>query len=312
VVLSVSAPEADGTRRVETADGGAEDGATVMRHERVLSADGSTLTLGGAPARMLGVARAPESDPTVRDPKVNGYGSPLDPATLDPPAWVEVDAGHGYKVKTNAEPLARGGVPVPMSFRQEVEACRALRAVPLTAPIEDARLAQAAVRTVVPNVPSPDGAHHVSTAKGTEEARKFAAWYGPLGTALRAGGSKVMIAERDRRQVADADLNERGERGMAFYGWLRGDGSLTEKGRGDRHDKDWIEYGQYGYVVLRAATRDGEPCDLLVDLARGCPLGGPLAPWLVRDLGGVDSRVGGVSDAGGGDAVAALGAVLER
>jgi hypothetical protein len=57
VVISVSAPAADGTRTVETGDGGAEDGATVKRNRRTLSADGSTLTLGGAPARLLGVVR---------------------------------------------------------------------------------------------------------------------------------------------------------------------------------------------------------------------------------------------------------------
>jgi hypothetical protein len=228
----------------------------------------------------------------VTDPPMAG----ADAAGFDPVTWIEIDCGDGYRVKTNAEPLARGGVPAPMSFRQEIAACVALRAVPVTAPIEDARLRSAAVKAVVPNVPSPDGAHMVGTAKGDEEAKKFAGWYGPLGSALRAGGSKAMLAERDRRQAGVApDLAPLGkERGMAFYGWLRADGSLVERGRGDRHNADWIEYGQYAYVALRAATHNGEPVDLLAELARGCPLGGPLAPWLVAALGGVGGG-GGLS-----------------
>ena len=247
----------------------------------------------------------------VADSRIAGAPT-FDPTTLDAPTWAWVDCPGGYRVQTNAEPLSRGGVPVPMSFRQEIAACVALRAVPLTAPIEDARLAQAHVRTVVPNVPSPDGAHMVGTAKGDDEARRFAGWYGPLGTVLRAGGSKSMLAERDRRQAGVApDLAPLGkERGMAFYGWLRPDGSMVEKGRGDRHDADWIEYGQYAYVTLRAATKDGEPVDLLAELARGCPLGGPLAPWVVAALGGVggDPSVSGVGDVA--ENAGALGALL--
>jgi hypothetical protein len=223
----------------------------------------------------------------------------FDYSSLDPVTWIEIDAGSGYRVKTNAEPLSRGGIPVPMSFLEEIAVCVVLGAVPLTAPIEDARLAQASVRTVVPNVPSPDGAHMVGTPEGNAEAAKFAAWYGPLGTVLRAGGSKVMLAERDRRQVGNApgaaDLAQRGERGVAYYSWLRSDGSMVEHGRGDRHINAWKEYGSFGYIVQRAATRDGESVDMLYELARGCPLGGPLAPWLVAALGG-DRPIAGAGD----------------
>ena len=57
-VVSVSAPRADGTRIIETGDGGQGDGADVKRNLRTLSADGSTLTLDGVPARVLGTLRA--------------------------------------------------------------------------------------------------------------------------------------------------------------------------------------------------------------------------------------------------------------
>ena len=58
VVESVSAPRADGTRAVTTIDGGQGTGADVKRNERVLSADGRTLTLGMTPARVRGWIRA--------------------------------------------------------------------------------------------------------------------------------------------------------------------------------------------------------------------------------------------------------------
>lgn len=74
VVQSVGPPRGDGTREVQTIDGGqaakvvvpgadAAANATLSRgasarwQVRVLSADGRTLSLGGVPARLLGVAR---------------------------------------------------------------------------------------------------------------------------------------------------------------------------------------------------------------------------------------------------------------
>jgi hypothetical protein len=60
LVKYVGAPLPNGTRAVVTIDGGQETGATVREEERVLSADGRTLTLGGVPARVLGWIRAPQ------------------------------------------------------------------------------------------------------------------------------------------------------------------------------------------------------------------------------------------------------------
>jgi len=57
-VASVSDPAADGTRQVETIDGGQGAGADIKRNVRTLSADGKTLALGGDVARVLGVIRA--------------------------------------------------------------------------------------------------------------------------------------------------------------------------------------------------------------------------------------------------------------
>ena len=74
VVRSVGEPRADGTREVVTVDGGQgaavqlpgadaaanaalSRGASARWQARVLSADGRTLSLGGVPARLLGVVR---------------------------------------------------------------------------------------------------------------------------------------------------------------------------------------------------------------------------------------------------------------
>jgi hypothetical protein len=59
VILEVGDALPDGTRRVVTADGGqGHPGYEVHWNTRILSADGSTLTLNGVPARLLGAIRA--------------------------------------------------------------------------------------------------------------------------------------------------------------------------------------------------------------------------------------------------------------
>jgi hypothetical protein len=61
VILEVGDALPDGTRRIVTADGGqGHPGYEVHWNARILSADGSTLTLNGVPARLLGAIRAPE------------------------------------------------------------------------------------------------------------------------------------------------------------------------------------------------------------------------------------------------------------
>lgn len=247
------------------------------------------------------LARLPAIDEALAsrgdDPPMSGRGETepqpvaVDGDGFDPIAWIEIDAGNGYMVQTNAEPLSRGGVPVTMSFYQEIIACVSLGAVPVTAQIEDARWRAASNLTIVPSVPSPDGAVSVTTSRGRGQAAKFAASYGPLGSVLRAGGSKVMLAENDRRKVksdAAAMLKEHGPGSMSFYGWKANvpDG-MIQKGIKSDHDREWIEYDSFAYVAKREATLNGQRVDLLTELARGCPLGGPLAPWLVRALGGV-------------------------
>ncbi len=57
-VVGVGEKRADGTRLIETADGGqGHPGYYIHRNTRTLSADGKTLTLNGVPARVLGVIR---------------------------------------------------------------------------------------------------------------------------------------------------------------------------------------------------------------------------------------------------------------
>lgn len=242
------------------------------------------------------LARLPAIDTALAtrdDPPLSGPGeSSASQASgnFDEVNWVEIDANNGYRIKTNAEPLSRNGIPVAMSFSQEIDACVLLGAVPITAQIEDARWGAAQTLTVVPSVPSPDGAVLTTTSRGRDQAAKFAASYGPLGTVLRAGGSKVMLSENDRRRVKTdlaAMLREHGPGSMSFYGWRLGTGGMVQKGIKSDHDREWIEYDSYAYVAKREATMNGQPVDLLAELARGCPLGGPLAPWLVAALGGV-------------------------
>jgi hypothetical protein len=58
IVRAVGEAEQDGTREVCTVDGGQGTGADARWQSRILSADGTTLSLDGVPARLLGWVRA--------------------------------------------------------------------------------------------------------------------------------------------------------------------------------------------------------------------------------------------------------------
>lgn len=223
--------------------------------------------------RVYAIVRAP-------DPPLAGASDGFDPVT-----WIEIDAPGGYRVWTNAEPLARGGVPVPMSFAQLLSAARSLNAIPLTRQLSDARWAAATDRRVVNPVPSKDGAHFNDPVQNAA----FAAAYGPLGTVLRDGGHKEMVLEG---QAPTRDLKSTGPGSMVFYGWRKPDGSTWQKGIKSDHDRDWIEYDSLGSIVRRDATKGGVPVDLLAEVAAGSPIGGPVAPHLVTELGGLSPLAG--------------------
>lgn len=204
-------------------------------------------------------------------------------AGYDPVTWIEIDV-NGYKVKTNAEPLSIGGVPVAMSFAQLLDAARSLNAIPITAPISDARWAAAEDRRIVNPVPSKDGAHYNDTAQNAT----FAAAYGPLGTILRDGGHKEMVLA--------PNLVTTGPNSMIFYGWRKADGSTYQKGIRSDHDRAWIEYDSYGSLARRDATDpQGNSVDLLDVLSAG---GSPLMAGKLPAFLDVELRGGSASGAG--------------
>jgi hypothetical protein len=221
------------------------------------------------------------------DPPLAGAA---DAATFDPVTWVEIDAPGGYRIKTNAEPLAMGGVPVAMSFEQLIAAAKSLGALPITAPISDARWAAAKNKTIVNPIADPRGALDVNTPAGKVQAATFAARYGALGTALRDGGHKEMVLARN--------LTPSGPNSMIFYGWRLPGGKTIQKGQRSDHNRQWIEYDSYASLVRRDATKNGETIDLFDELQKEGPLaappangpdGRPLPPlpaFIVGELGG--------------------------
>jgi hypothetical protein len=213
----------------------------------------------------------------VADPPMAGEGDAFDPVT-----WIQIDAPGGYRVWTTAEALSVNGTRRPMSFDQEIVAARNLNALPLTAPISDARWAQAQAKTITSPVPSKDGVHYNDAAQNAA----FAAQLGPVGTVLRDGAHKEMIL--------GPNLKPTGPGSMLFYGWRKADGSTVQKGISSDHDRNWIEYDSFVNLVRRDATDpQGNPVDLLDVLsAGGSPLmAGKLPAFLDAQLRG-DSGAG--------------------
>lgn len=197
-------------------------------------------------------------------------------ADLDPIQWVEIDAPGGYRVKTTAEPLSVGGVRLPMSFGDLIRYAVANNALPLTKVISQARWAQAIDKRLTTPVASKDGAHFNDPVQNAT----FAASIGPIGHVLRDGGWKEMIIDPAK------PLTQSGPNSMVFYGWHKPDGTTFQKGISSDHNRQWVEYDSFGSLVSRDATKDGQPVDLLAEIAKGGPLGGPLAAWLVEELSG--------------------------
>lgn len=216
-----------------------------------------------------------EDDPTMRGAATT--------AELDPIQWIEIDAPGGYRVKTTAEPLSVGGVRLPMSFGDLIRYAAANNALPLTKAISQARWEQAIDRRLTAPVQSKDGAHFNDAAQNAT----FAATLGPVGHVLRDGGWKEMIVD------PSVPLTKTGPNSMVFFGWRKPDGSTIQQGISSHHDRKWIEYDSFGSLVSRDGTLNGQPVDLLAEIAKGGPLGGPLAPWLVAELSGAASAAPG-------------------
>jgi hypothetical protein len=262
----------------------------------------------------------------VADPPLGAASA----ANFDPVTWVEVPAPGGYRVKVTGDVLRRGGVPVPMSFRDSVSAARALNAIPPTRALSDAALAaakRAGSAVVMPVANSPDpgrpGAHPVGTDLGDQQAAAYAAAYPaplPAGSGvLRYGGHKDMVLDPSGQPGPSggrSELRESGPGSMVLYGGLRADGSPWQRGVKSDHDDRWRDYSQPVQLFHRDAVGpSGEPADLLALVAAGGPLGGPLPGWLAARLGG-----GAPAPAGSRPAVAAAppspapgeGGLLER
>ena len=71
---------------------------------------------------------------------------------------------------------------------------------------------------------------------------------------------------------------------MAQYGFKDRDDHMFEHGGVSNHDKSYKDYSDTPTYVSRQALKNGEPVDLLDELAVGSSLGGPLPAWLVERL----------------------------
>jgi hypothetical protein len=224
----------------------------------------------------------------IFDPPMWGTGS----GEYDPPTWVWISLPGGYQAETMAEPVARGGVRVPMSFAQALDLASANGWLPPTRAIVDARLEQAANRAIALPVNDARGALAVGTTAGNAQAATFAQHLGPVGTVLREGGWKSMILDPDGTNPQGArGLAENGPGSMVFYGWLKPDGrSFYQGGHMSPHDNRWIEYDSLAAFTKRQGLGpDGQPVDLLDVITPGGPLGGPLPAWLDTRLRGGSS-----------------------
>jgi hypothetical protein len=189
--------------------------------------------------------------------------------------WVPLTIGE-YEVQVTADTAAAYGLRIPASFDDVLTVAGGVRdVIPPTKAIVDARWQNAAKRIVLD--PIPGGAHKADGKDpiGVQQVQEWDAHLGPVSPGpLYDGGWKEWLLEEGIPQGHAVN-----------YGLRRADGSVWQS-PGHAHDAAWSDYSQLQTFVKRRARRNGVEVDLLDELAKGSPLGGPLPQWIVDRLNG--------------------------
>jgi hypothetical protein len=189
--------------------------------------------------------------------------------------WVPLRIGD-YEIAVTADAAAAYGLRIPASFDAVLTMAGSVRdIIPPTKAIVDARWERAAKRIVLD--PIPGGAHKADGKDpiGVQQVQEWDARLGPVSPGpLYDGGWKEWILEEGIP-----------EEHAVNYGLRKADGSVWQS-PGHAHDAQWLDYSQLQTFVKRKAKKNGVDVDLLDEIAKGSPLGGPLPQWIVERLNG--------------------------
>lgn len=245
-------------------------------------ADGSRWPRGAKDNSILARARraAPLPAPTDLDrlPGLlkQGIRDLWDKGIVDNFRWVPIKIGE-YEIEVTADAAAAYGLRMPASFDDVLAMAGSVGdIIPPTKAIVDARWANAAKKIVVP--PIPGGAHRADGLDpiGVQQVQQWDAALGPLSTGpLFDGGWKEWVLEPNIQEGHAVN-----------YGLRKDPGGAVWQSPGHAHDADWKDYSQLATFVKRKAKRNGVEVDLLDEIAKGGPLGGPLPQWIVDRLNG--------------------------
>jgi len=215
--------------------------------------------------------RDPRRAQGVMDPKsiiTRGILPAVQEGSNDEIKYCQVTVGE-YEIMITCEPIAVGGLRLPTSMGEEYAISNILGALPLTKVVSDARWTQGE-KIVSNGIGDKSGA----VWNDPSQVTRYNATIGPNTGKLRDGYQK--------EGVLVSNLQPSGRGALAQYG-LRNNttGDTYENGAPSGHDENWKDYSNTPNYMSRKALKNGEPVDLLDELAVGCSLGGPLPTWLV-------------------------------
>lgn len=183
--------------------------------------------------------------------------------------WLPLRIGE-YEVWVAADCLAAFGQRLAWTFADCVSICKGWNMLPNTKAVVDARWTNGE-KLVVNRTRPPNNKYYDKTlVKETTE------WSSKIG-AIR---TDKILAGPWKEWVLD-DVKTLGQ--ATNYG-LWGINEKPIQSLGHRHNDKHVDDTQMFAPLRRDAIRRGEKVDLLDELAKGCPLGGPIPPWLVTAL----------------------------
>jgi len=192
--------------------------------------------------------------------------------------WVPLRIGP-YEIEVTADAASVHGLRMPASFEEILTMAGSVRdIIPPTRAIVDARWSNATRKIVVPPI-----AGGAKRADGSDPAgvAQVAQWHEKLGPisegALVDGAWKEWILEPGLEPRRPVNYGLRGK---------DGDPNAVWQSPGHAHDSRWKDYSQLVGFVKREGKKNGQKVDLLDELAKGGPLGGPLPAWIIDRLNG--------------------------
>ncbi len=185
----------------------------------------------------------------------------------DPPVWVQLSVGD-YELMVTAEPIAVNGLRLPTTWADQIEIARTLGAMPITKVVSDARWAagKQILARPIPNTGKP------------QDTITYNEMIGPNTGVLTDGYQK--------EGVLHPQLAATGEGAMAQYGFRKAGGATIQQGFPGIHNEYHADYSNTPTYMSNQGTYKGQPVNMIDELERGGPLGGPIPKWLTNRLRG--------------------------